>query len=215
MVEVGKVITSDANVSDQNHTVFARYFQESRFRSGEDTMATSGSGGSGLPRRPSLAMSSSLDQQQLQQAPGDHNQDQAIVEPHVIPSVRRASAISMNYDLQMQHPQVLNKNLVDSSSGALGDTLDMVGAAHNASGQAQQQQQQRRPTNQLTSSPYAKDDVDIVFNRLMNLEAFRKLHPSVIRNLCSYAFVERIDKGVIGEYFDVRFRGVSYEFVPL
>lgn len=43
------------------------------------------------------------------------------------------------------------------------------------------------------------DDVDLVFNRLMSLEAFRKLHPSVIRNLCSYASIERIDKGVIGE----------------
>jgi len=50
-----------------------------------------------------------------------------------------------------------------------------------------------------TKSPYFKDDVDIVFNRLMALEAFRKLHPTVIRNLCSYASIERIDKGVIGE----------------
>lgn len=45
----------------------------------------------------------------------------------------------------------------------------------------------------------AKDEADIVFGRLMRLEAFRKLHPGVIRNLCSYAFVERIEKGVIGE----------------
>lgn len=44
-----------------------------------------------------------------------------------------------------------------------------------------------------------RDDMDIVFNRLMALEAFRKLHPSIIRNLCSYAFIERIDKGVVGE----------------
>lgn len=45
----------------------------------------------------------------------------------------------------------------------------------------------------------AKDETDIVFSRLMRLEAFRKLHPSVIRNLCSHALVERIEKGVIGE----------------
>ena len=64
----------------------------------------------------------------------------------------------------------------------------------------------RRGSGQLPSAamksaaPFIKDDIDVVFNRLMALEAFRKLHPSVIRNLCSYAFVERIDKGVIGEF---------------
>lgn len=57
-------------------------------------------------------------------------------------------------------------------------------------------QQQARPA---AGAPFIKDEIDVVFNRLMALEAFRKLHPSVIRNLCSYAFVERIDKGVIGE----------------
>lgn len=55
-------------------------------------------------------------------------------------------------------------------------------------------QQQQQP-----AQCSAKEDIDIVFNRLMALEAFRKLHPSVIRNLCSYAFIERIDKGVIGK----------------
>lgn len=45
----------------------------------------------------------------------------------------------------------------------------------------------------------SKEEIDLVFNRLMELDAFRKLHPTVIRNLCSYASIERIDKGVIGK----------------
>lgn len=57
-------------------------------------------------------------------------------------------------------------------------------------------------------SPSLKDDIDIVFNRLMSLEAFRKLHPSVIRNLCSYASLERIDKDVIGKYNDNGLRSI-------
>lgn len=58
----------------------------------------------------------------------------------------------------------------------------------------QQRQEQRQNTRELT------ERCDLVFNRLMALEAFRKLHPSLIRSLCSYAFVERIDKGVIGKW---------------
>lgn len=91
-----------------------------------------------------------------------------------------------------------------------GQQKPMSSVVFNNSQQRQKQkQQQQQPQYQCQnqhekSSPYIKDDIDIVFNRLMALEAFRKLPPTVIRNLCSYAFVERIDKGVIGKFYSKR-----------
>lgn len=56
-------------------------------------------------------------------------------------------------------------------------------------------------TANSTASPSASHDEtqELVLGRLMSIEVFRKLHPTVIRNLCSHAFLERIDKNVLGE----------------
>jgi len=66
--------------------------------------------------------------------------------------------------------------------------------------QQQQQQMQQLQLRTRQQGPLA-DRCELVFNRLMALEAFRKLQPSLIRSLCAYAFVERIDKGVMGEWY--------------
>lgn len=84
-----------------------------------------------------------------------------------------------------------------------------AGGANNPSNLSCWQQQQHQMSSRacapagLSAGParqsFVRDEADVVFNRLMALEGFRKLHPSLIRNLCSNASIERIDKGVLGE----------------
>lgn len=103
-----------------------------------------------------------------------------------------ASDINNKQQRQQETPSSVSTNSTSSSSNQSGANNQRL--ADDLSGDFLQAQQPIVSTRSGSLS----DDVDLVFNRLMSLDAFRKLHPSVIRNLCSYASIERIDKGVIG-----------------
>lgn len=89
-------------------------------------------------------------------------------------------------------PVPLPVNSNSSSKSSIQQNYKQQQQSFASSSNAREQQQQH-------SGAHIRDDIYIVFNKLMALEAFRKLHPTIIRNLCSYAFIERIDKGVIGK----------------
>lgn len=113
------------------------------------------------------------------------------------------STRSLNYmnatNLQQQQ-QLYNQEQSDKMTDerALATTTTPARQVNGLQMTANKKQEQLELSHSISSGG-VRDEADIVFNRLMRLEAFKKLHPSVIRNLCSYAFVERIEKGVIGE----------------
>lgn len=168
-----------------------------------------------------VATSQLVSQYSQMQIESRNMQDQLRVQQRM----RRHSATAVPMAQEMQQSEFLpghgpNLNFYYSKSGVMADQSSSTSAPYNkmaiekgsGSGKSEsvdsgshQIQQSGSSTNQLIPraqtcrSPSLKDDIDIVFNRLMSLEAFRKMHPSLIRNLCSYASVERIDKGVIGK----------------
>lgn len=109
----------------------------------------------------------------------------------------------VNYYYQQETQTALsasNNNNSSNTEKQVAQSRPARNGKHNQIANSQQRLAGVGGTQITTMAPYVKDDIDVMFSRLMALEAFRKLHPSVIRNLCSYAFIERVDKGVIGEY---------------
>lgn len=129
--------------------------------------------------RRQIGCSSSIDVNSMG-APNDNNNN--LQQQQQQPSNMRRSSAS-NFATAAECMTNTNTNQIQAASSNPASGGDLCMAARQTDG----------------AKSNVKDEADLVFNRLMALEAFRTLHPSVIRNLCSYAFVEHIDKGVVGK----------------
>lgn len=44
------------------------------------------------------------------------------------------------------------------------------------------------------------EDLEVIYKKLKSIKLFRRIHPSIVQQLCFVSYVEHIDKGVVRKY---------------